>query len=168
MRNSLLPALLALDSLVAGLLAAPLLRRRSSRVTAALLFGAADATASLLGAVIAAPPHGLLLVAPGVPAVYGLYLVAVSVLAARGLRIASAPGRATALPALGALAVALSVDNLVAGGGASVVAAGIGSAALMLLGLTVGGRVIDGLPDTRRGVWAGAGLVVMACLAVAT
>lgn len=168
MWDSPIPVLLGLDSLVAGLVVAPLLRSSSYRLATAALFGAADAAASLLGMLIAVPLHGLHVVAPGVPVLYGLYLLVGAVLAGRSLESAKAVGRASTLPVFGALAIALSVDNLVAGPGASVVAAGCSSAALMLLGLAVGGRVFDGLPGPRVGAWTGAGLVAMACLAVTT
>ena len=163
-----MPVLLGLDSLVAGLVVAPLLRRSSYRLATAALFGAADAAASLLGTLIAVPLHGLHVVAPVVPALYGLYLLVGVVLAGRSLESAKAMGRASTLPVLCALAVALSVDNLVAGTGASAVAAGYSSAALMLLGLAVGGRVFDVLCGTRLTAWTGAGLVAIACLAVTT
>lgn len=164
MWDSALPVLLGLDSFVAGLALAPLLRGPSSRVTAVALFGAADAAATLAGGLIALPLGGLLLVAPGAPALFGLYLLAAGFLAARGTERAAA--RASALPVTIGLAVALAIDNLVAGDGGSVVATGCVSAALMLFGLVFGGRVFDRLPDVRRSVWTGAGLVGTALLAV--
>lgn len=168
MWHSLLPVLLGLDSLIAGLVVAPLLRRSSYRLSAAVLFGAADAAASLLGTLIAVPLSGPILVAPGISALYGLYLVTVTLLGARSLESANAMGRASTLPVVGALAIALSADNLVAGEGTSTAAAGCTSAALMLLGLAVGRRVFDGLPGARRSVWIGAGLIAAALVAVPT
>ena len=111
-------AALSVDSLVAGAAVAPLLRRGSHRLAAAAFFGAADGAASLLGAAIAAPLQGLLVMAPAMPALYGVYLIAVSNLAGRGLRAlgarrGGAAGHLPALAVLGALAVALSLDNLV-------------------------------------------------------
>jgi hypothetical protein len=167
-------ALLSADSLVAGLAVAPLLHSRSQRLAAAVLFGCADGAASLAGASLAV---ALPAAAPAVVALYGAYLVAVSALAGRGLRAVcdrtlarcAGSGRVRALGVLGALAVALSVDNLVssaAAQGASIVAMGCTSAALTLVGLTVGGRVLRGLPDRRRTGWVGAGVIATAVMAV--
>ena len=167
--------LLSFDSLVAGIAVAPLVRSAPCRLVAAVLFGVADGAASLLGALVAVPLHGLLVVAPVMPALYGVYLAAASSLAARGLRATDearsrvGPGRPATPAILGALAVALSVDNLVssaAADGASVVAVGCASAALMLVGLTVGGRAFAALAGGRRGAWVGVGLMIAACSAV--
>jgi hypothetical protein len=170
---------LSVDSLVGGAAVAPLVPRASYRLAAAVLFGAADAAASFLGALIAIPLHGLLVVTPAMIALYGAYLVAVSTLAARGLAGIGAVGSATRvrarqLPALlipGALAVALSIDNLVsaaAGQEASLATAGCSSAALALLGLTAGSRLLRGLPNGRRTAWVGVGLLITACAGVLT
>jgi hypothetical protein len=169
-------AFLSIDSFVAGCAVAPLLCGASYRLAAAVLFGSADAAASFFGTLIAAAPHGLLVVAPGMPALYGVYLLAVSHLAGRGLRATGPerpPSRAgsggMAWVILTSLAVALSVDNLVSGApadGGWVAVAGCGSAAAMLLGLAVGGRVFHGLSATRRSGWIGVGLMITACSAV--
>lgn len=166
MWDSALPLLLGLDSLVAGLSLAPLLRTSRSRLTAAVAFGAADAGASLVGGVIAAPPRGLFTMAPGVPALFGLYLLVVGAVAALGLEHANRLGRASALPITITLALALSVDNLAAGDGAPAVASGLSSAAFVLLALYAGGRFLESKPATRRIVWTGAGLIATACLSV--
>ncbi len=170
-------ALLSADSLLAGLAVAPLLHSWSHRLAAAVLFGCADGVASLVGASLAISIPGALVAAPAVVALYGAYLIAASALAGRGLRACSdrgparraGSGQLPALGVLGALAVALSVDNLVssaAAHGASIVAMGCGSAALTLLGLTVGGRALRGLPDRRRTGWVGAGAIATALMAV--
>lgn len=170
---------LSFDSLVAGAAVAPLVRRPSYRLAAAALFGAADATATLLGTLIAVPLHGLLVIGPALPGLYGLYLVAASRLARRSLPPGDDPGRPAragprhmpTLAVLATLAVALSIDNLVsaaAGQGASPAAAGSTSAVLALLGLAAGSRLLRGLPDRRRTGWIGAGLLVTACAAVLT
>ena len=108
-------------------------------------------------------PRGLILVAP---AMYALYLLVAGAAAARGR--SNRLGRASALPTVTGLAVALSVDNLVAGGSAPVVASGCTSAALMLLGALAGGRVLARLPNARRTVWIAGGLIVSALLAVSS
>jgi putative Mn2+ efflux pump MntP len=167
-------ALLSADSLVAGLAVAPLLHRWSYRLAAAVLLGCADGAASFAGASIAISAPGPLVAAPAVVALYGAYLIAVSALAGRGLQALHDRGPATragagklaALGVLGALAVALSVDNLVASAGASVVAMGCASAALTLVGLSVGGRVLRGMTDRRRTGWVGAGVIATALMAV--
>lgn len=162
-------ALLSLDSLVAGFALAPLLSSASRRLAAAGLFGAADAAASSLGALVALPLHGVLGAAPGLAALYAVYLAVAIGLAGRGLDAAEKPG----LPAwaiLGALAAALSLDNLASPVGAhaapAVAVLGAGSAAAMLLGLAAGARVLRGLPDRPRSAWLGAGVATTACLAV--
>lgn len=163
---------LSIDSLIVGAALAPLVCTASSRLAAAALFGAADAFASLLGTVIVVPLQGLLVAAPALPALYGAYLVAVAILAGRGLRATSGTGTPWNLPALAVLsvvAVALSVDNLVApaaASGAAVVAMGATSAALVLVGFALGEPVFRGLSATRRVGWIGVGLVVTACSAV--
>lgn len=170
---------LSVDSLVGGAAVAPLVSRASYRVAAAALFGAADAAASLVGGLVAMPLHGLLVVTPAMIALYGAYLVGVSTLAARGLAGIGAVGSAAracprqlpTLLILGALAVALSIDNLVsaaAGQEASVATVGCTSAALALLGLTAGSRLLRGLPDGRRTAWVGVGLLITACAGVLT
>jgi putative Mn2+ efflux pump MntP len=169
---------LSVDSLVGGVAVAPLVRRASYRLAAAAVFGVADAAASLLGGLVATPLHGLLVVTPAMIAVYGAYLLAVSALAARGLAVGAPVGLATlAFPRrlppfliLGALAVALSIDNLVsaaAGQQAAVGTVGCASAALALLGLTAGSR-LHRLTDTRRMAWVGVGLLITACAGVLT
>lgn len=167
--------LLSLDSLVAGCALAPLLTRASQRVAAAVLVGAADAAASMLGALISLSPHGLPVAAPAVLALYGVYLISVTGLAGRGLRAAEEQGqplraRSSFVPTwvvLGALAAALSLDNLLSPGAApAVVALGACSAGVMLAGLVAGGRVSRDWSDTGRRAWLGAGLVAVACLAV--
>ena len=169
--------LLSVDSLIAAVAVAPLLSRASHRVAAVALFGVADGAASFLGTLIAVPLRGLLVAAPAAVALYGVYLIAVTILAGRGLKTASDAGptdrvRSGHLPTLailGALAAAMSVDNLVSGaaeGGASVAVLGCTSAALMLLGLWVGGRISHGFSAGRRGAWVGAGLMLTACLAL--
>src|SRR4051794_9828048 len=142
-------AALSVDSLVVGAAVAPLMRSGSHRLAAAALFGTADAVATSIGRLIVAPLQGMVVVAALMPALYGVYLLAVSGLAARGLRVATAaesPSGAArrhvpALAVLGASAVALSVDNLVAAATAheaSVAAIGCASALAALLGLTIG------------------------------
>jgi hypothetical protein len=154
-----LAALLGIDSLLAGFALAPLLRTARGRLAAAALFGAADAAASL----VALQHRGLLDAAPAMPALYGVYLLVVGGLA---LGVRQLPPLAVAA----GLAVALSVDNLVSSAAAHDpwVAAGLGgsSAALLLLGVGIGGRVSSGLPGGRRTAWIGAGLALVACAAV--
>jgi hypothetical protein len=161
--------LLSLDSLIAGCALAPLLPRASGRLAAAGLFGAADAAGSALGALVSLPFHGVLGAAPGLAALYALYLAAATCLAGRGLEAAEKPGP-SAWVILGALAAALSLDNVaspVAAHAAPAVAVlGVSSAALMLLGLAVGARVLRGLPDRSRSAWLAAGVATTACLAV--
>ena len=167
---------LSTDSLVAGCALAPLLSRTSHRLAAAVLVGAADAAASLVGSLVSLTPGGLPIAAPAVLAIYGVYLIVVTRLAGRGLRAANEPGgqttpaRSAHLPTwmvLGALAAALSVDNLLAPGAApAVIAAGVFSAALLLTGLAAGARISRGWSSPARGAWLGAGLVAVACLGV--
>ena len=165
---------LSFDSLVAGVALAPLLPKASHRLAAVVLFGVTDAAASLAGASIAISPRGLLVVAPGLLALYGVYLVAATTLASHGLRRAKDPGRPTRvrspqLPRLaivGALAVALSIDNLLSAVSGPVVLMGAMSAALMVLGLAVGGRLVRCEGDRPRAAWVGIGLTITACLAL--
>lgn len=157
--------LLSLDSFVAGCAIAPLLGRASHRMAAAAMFGAADATATSLGALLVLPLHGALSAAPGVLALYGAYLLAVSTLARRELQAVRAP----ALGVAAALAVALAVDNLLAPAAAHpawALATGGASAALLLLGFAAGARLSERLPARRRTAWIGAGLILTACSAV--
>lgn len=160
-------ALLSLDSLVAGCALAPLLPTASRRLAAAGLFGTADAVASSLGALIVLPLGPVLAAAPALPALYAVYLALVTGLAGRGL-LEKREGRA--LPILGALAAALSLDNAlspaVAHSPLDVAALGAGSAAAMLLGAAVGVRLLGLLPEDRRGAWLAAGVAASACLAV--
>ena len=156
-------ALLSLDSFLAGCAVAPLLARTSHRLAAAGLFGGADAVASAL-ALTWLPPQGLLLAAPIMVAAYGAYLLAATALAGRGLRAGHAPGWLV----LGALAVALSLDNLLSAAPdpVAVAAAGSASAALLLLGLIAGARLARRVDVAPRQRWLGAGLATTALLAV--
>lgn len=166
---------LSLDSLVAGCALAPLLASASHRLAAAILVGSADAAASLLGSLIWLPRHGLVAAAPVMTALYGAYLIVATSLAGCGLRAASEDGRsplprARHLPTwmiLGALAAALSVDNLLSPGGAQAVGAdGLISGALMLCGLCAGARISRCWSCSVRSAWLGAGLVAATSLAV--
>jgi len=155
-------ALLSIDSLIAGCALAPLLPRASQRLAAAAMFGAADAAASTLGALVSPPLQGVLDPAAAFPALYAVYLaVAIGVAGA-------ATARSRPWLIVAALAVALSLDNLVSPPAthAPAVLVGAASAAAVLLGLAAGARVLRGLPDGRRGAWLVAGVAASACVAV--
>jgi putative Mn2+ efflux pump MntP len=167
--------LLSLDSLVAGCALAPLLSRASHRLAAAVLVGSADAAASMLGSLIVVPLGGLPIAASAVIALYGIYLICVTSLAGRGLRVASQLGRSSRAHSapvptwvvLVALAVALSIDNLLSAGDApEFLPVAACSGGLMLVGVAAGGRISRGWSYRARSAWLGAGLVATACLAV--
>ena len=162
-------ALLSLDSLIAGLALAPLLPNASRRLAAAGLFGAADAAASALGTLFALPLQGVLGAVPGLAGLYAVYVALATSLAGRGMGTAEKP-RPPAFLVVGALAAALSLDNLVSPGAAAgapgIAVLGATSAASMLLGLAVGARVLRGLPDRSRSAWLAAGVAITACVAV--
>jgi putative Mn2+ efflux pump MntP len=146
---------LSLDSLVAGLALAPLLARASERVAAAVMFGAADGLASLVATLV-----GTHVVVPA--ALYGAYVVAV-------VGVASAFAASSArrsMWVMATVAIAFSIDNLFSP--TAPVPAGVASFALALLGFAVGARLAGGLRNRLRVAWIGTGLLVAACLSVAT
>lgn len=171
--------LLGLDSAVVGVAVAPLLGRRRNHIMLALACGVADGIGSALGTSIGRPWGG-----PGetLPAVllvlYGvIVLVGISYLRFAA-RHRSDPGPRN-LPGLRAgtclaLPVLLSIDNLIyptpgLGAGATIGLAA-SSAALMVLGLSVGSLMSRRwVPISDRGVpdlWAGAGLLIAGLVVV--
>jgi predicted lysophospholipase L1 biosynthesis ABC-type transport system permease subunit len=145
---------LSLDSLVAGLALAPLLPRASERVTASVLFGAADGLASLVATLV-----GTHVVVPA--ALYGAYVFAVVVGATT---FVASSRRRSVWPVVATVAVAFSVDNLFSP--TAPAPAGAASFALALLGLAVGVRLTGSLRNRLRIAWIGAGLIAAACLSV--
>ncbi len=149
---------LSLDSLVAGLALAPLLPRASEWVAASALLGAADGFASLLATLDGT--H--VVVAPGMVALYGAYVLAVVVVAS----MFAASGRRRSLWAVVAMvALALSLDNLLSP--TAPAPAALASAVLALLGFAVGARLAGSMRSRWRIVWIGAGLLAAVYLSLA-
>lgn len=146
---------LSLDSLVAGFALAPLLSRASEWLAASVLFGAADGLASLVGTHV--------VVAPGMVALYGAYVFAVVVVATM---FAVSGDRRSLWAVIVAVAVALSVDNLLSP--TAPAPAGVASVVLALLGFVVGARLAAGLRSRLRIAWIGAGLLAAVYLSLAT
>jgi hypothetical protein len=125
---------LSLDSFLCCLAIGTLALSSGEKLRLAMAFGACDALASFLGAIL---PHAL-----PAPPTLPIYLVACLLL---GLAARYSRTLLYALPVL------LGIDNFFESAGPeSVLAAGLGSAALALGGLTLGGLVRPSLAPRRR------------------
>lgn len=152
--------LLGVDSLIACIAVAPLIRRRIA-VPFALLFGAADGLGYLLGCALHwSWPDNLSFLAPAVVAIIGIYWIGVAIVARKA---AQAEANPKAHWGIWVLPWLLSLDNITFGtvdgvsSGASIWLSAFEQALSSLIqagiGLAVGLAIVHAIPGLRKRAW---------------
>lgn len=166
--------LLGVDSLIACIAVAPLVRRQIA-VPFAILFGACDGLGYLLGCALHwSYPDSLSFLAPAVVAIIGVYWIAVAIVSRKAARAEANP---KAHWGIWVLPFLLSLDNITFGAvdgvsnGASIWLSAFEQALSSIIqagiGLAVGLAIVHAIPGLRKRMWLSSAVAGGAMVAAA-